>query len=93
MGKKATHFNQAMQILQELKKEYPSYHLCQHLSSALGGYKDLWGVADKEMLFALQKYKTELEFNIASDDEVNEIMKDAQNLDVLFEEEEEEDGY
>lgn len=89
MGKKATHFNQIIQMLQELKKEHPGYHLCQHLSSALGGYKDLWGVPDKEMLFALQKYKTELEFNIAPDDEVNDIIKDAQNLDVLFSEEDE----
>jgi hypothetical protein len=89
MGKKATHFNQIIHLLQELKKEYPSYHLSQHLASALGDYKDLWGIADKEMLFALTKYKAELEFNIASDQEVDQIMRDAQNLDKLLHEEEE----
>lgn len=90
MGKKATHFSQIIHLLQELKKEYPGYHLGQHLSSALGDYGDLWGVADKELLFALEKYKTELEFNVVSDEEVDKIMKDAQNLDKLLHEEEEE---
>lgn len=92
MGKKATPYSQAVQLLQDLKKEYPNYTLGQHLSTALGDYGDIWGITDKEMFFALEKYKTELEFNIVSDEEVDQIMKDAQNLDTLFKEEEE-DGY
>ena len=93
MGKKVTHFGQIIHLLQELKKEHPGYHLGQHLSTALGDYGDLWGMTDKEMLFALEKYKAELEFNTVSDEEVDRIMKDAQNLDKLFQEEEGEDGY
>lgn len=89
MGKKTTPYNQIVQVLHDLKKEYPNYTLGQHISTALGGYKDLWGLTDREILFALEKYKAELEFNLASDDEIDQIVKDAQNLDTLFKEEEE----
>ena len=89
MGKKATPYNQAVQILHYLKKEYPTYTLGQHISTALGEYKDAWGISDKEFLFALEKYRTEMEMNIVSDAEIDRIVKDAQNLDKLFQEEEE----
>lgn len=89
MGKKATPYNQAVQILHDLKKEYPAHYLCQHIATALGDYKDIWMVSDKEFLFALEKYKSEMELNIVSDSEVDKIVKDAQNLDILFQDEEE----
>lgn len=89
MGKKVSEYNQILKILVELKSLYPTYSLGQHISSAFSDYGDLWGITDKEFLFALDKYKTELEFNVVSDDEVDKIMKDAQNLDKLFKEEDE----
>lgn len=88
MGKKTTYYSQALHILQELKKQYPGHTLGQHISTALGE-QDLWNTTDKDFLYALEKYKVELEFNIASDNEVDRIMKEAQNLDKLFQEEEE----
>lgn len=62
----------------------------RHLSTALDG-SDLWGVSDKELLFALQKYEIELNMDIdrMDDDEIEEIIKDGMNLErTLFEEEE-----
>jgi hypothetical protein len=58
----------------------------------LDGYDDIWGVSDKEFLFALEKY--ELELNMDSphidEEEIEEIIKDGMNLErTLFEEEEE----
>lgn len=91
MGKKATPYNQAVQILHDLKKEYPAYTLGQHISTALGDYGDIWGITDKEFVFALEKYRAEMEMNIVSDSEVDKIIKDAENLDILFRNEEEED--
>jgi len=91
MGKKTTPYGQAVQILQSLKKEYPDYTLGQHISTALGDYGDIWGLTDKEFLFALEKYKAEMEMNIVSDAEVDRIVRDAQNLDKLFQEEEDYD--
>jgi len=90
MGRK-TEYGQIVQLLIELKDDYPSYSLGQHLSTALGDYGDLWGVSDKEIAFALEKYKTELECNTVSDEEVDKIVKDAENLDKLFQEEEDYD--
>jgi len=92
MGKKTTPYNQAIHLLQELKKEYPHNTLGQHMASALADYGNIWGMTDKEFLFALEKYRTEMELNIVSDAEVDKIVKDAQNLDTLFQEEED-DGY
>lgn len=89
MGKRATPYNQAVQILHDLKKEYPNYSLGQHIATALEAYGDIWGITDKEFVFALEKYRTELELNIVSDAEVDKIVRDAQNLDTLFQEEEE----
>ena len=93
MGKKIIEYNNALKILTELKVKYPTYTMGQHIATALGDYGDLWSVTDKEFVFALEKYRTELEFNIVSDQEVDRIVKDAQNLDTLFKEEEDEDVY
>jgi hypothetical protein len=63
----------------------------RHISTALDEYSDVWGVSDKEFLYAIQKY--EIELNIdgphIDDEEIEEIIKDGMNLDSMFEEEEE----
>jgi hypothetical protein len=62
----------------------------QHIATAMDG-SDLWGVTDKEMLFALQKYEASLDMDIDhNEEEIEEIIKDGMNLErTLFEEEEE----
>ncbi len=84
MSKKPTAYNQALHILQDLKKSYPSYTMGQHISTALADYGDAWGMTDKEFTFALEKYQSELEYNIVSETEVDKIVRDAQDLDKLF---------
>jgi hypothetical protein len=62
----------------------------RHISTALDEYTDVWGVNDREFLYAIQKY--EIELNIdgphIDDEEIEEIIKDGMNLDSIFEEEE-----
>jgi hypothetical protein len=62
----------------------------RHISTALDEYTDVWGVSDREFLYAIQKY--EIELNIdgphIDDEEIEEIIKDGMNLDNIFEEEE-----
>jgi len=62
----------------------------RHISTALDEYSDVWGVSDREFLYAIQKY--EIELNIdgphIDDEEIEEIIKDGMNLDSMFEEEE-----
>lgn len=79
-------------MLENLHKAHPTYNIGRHISTALDGYDDVWGVTDKEFLFALEKY--ELELNMDTDhidqEEIDKIIKDGMNLErTLFEEEEE----
>jgi hypothetical protein len=93
MKRKLTDYNQAIQLFVELKKLYPTYTLGQHIATALSDYGDAWGISDKELVFALEKYRAELEYNIVSDIEVEKIVKDAQDLNKLMKDEEGEDDY
>lgn len=102
MGKKTTEYAQVIKLLTDLKKEYPNCRLGQHLYLALEEYKlpnGLWNISDKEFLFALEKHQvTTLQHNpvnprqhwdvLPSDEEIDIIIKDAQNLDTIFEDEE-----
>ena len=87
MGKKATEYNSILRVLSELHMNHPNRSLGQHLTMILADYKDLWHVSNKELLFATEKYQAELEFNIASPEDVDKVIKDAQDLTKLFEEE------
>ena len=86
------HYRQIIHVLERLHKAHPTYNIGRHISTALDGYDDVWGVSDKEFLFALEKY--ELELNMDTDhidqEEIDKIIKDGMNLErTLFEEEEE----
>jgi hypothetical protein len=79
-------------VLESLYKAHPTYNIGRHISTALDGYDDIWGVTDKEFLFALEKYELELNMDVdhIDQEEIEEIIKDGMNLErTLFEEEEE----
>ncbi len=79
-------------MLESLHKAHPTYNIGRHISTALDGYDDIWGVTDKEFLFALEKYELELNMDVdhIDQEEIDEIIKDGMNLErTLFEEEEE----
>lgn len=94
MKKRAnSEYKSVIDLLMELHKAHPSYSVSRHIATALDGYRDVWGVSDKELLFALQKYKTELELlnvhtPIASDEEVDKIIKEGMSLHTLLDEDE-----
>ena len=88
--KTPNYYRQIIQTLVRLQKAYPTYNMGRHISTALDEYSDVWGVSDREFLYAIQKY--EIELNIdgphIDDEEIEEIIKDGMNLDNIFEEEE-----
>jgi len=90
MAKQPNYYRQIIQTLIRLQKAYPTYNMGRHISTALDEYTDVWGVNDREFLYAIQKY--EIELNIdgphIDDEEIEEIIKDGMNLDSIFEEEE-----
>jgi len=77
------YYKQVINLLAELHKEHPSYGLARHISTATADYGDIWSMTDKELLFALEKYKTEIDMDsdfTVSDEYVNKIIKDSENL-------------
>jgi len=88
------HYNQVISILQELHKAFPTYNMGRHLATALSDYGDIWGITDKELAFALSKYKSEIEMDVPHTDEseLEKIIKEGMDLDNILKEEEEEDG-
>ena len=83
------YYGEALKILRELNKHYPSYNMGRHLSTALDEYGDIWGLTDKELVFALNKYKTQLELDtphLVGEEELAEIIRDGMNLTLLKDE-------
>ena len=89
MSRKPTDFSQIITLLNELHKSFPKYNIGRHISTALDG-SDLWGVSDKQLLAALQKYREEREIDspYTNERELDAIINDGMNLDHLFDEDE-----
>jgi hypothetical protein len=82
------YYSQIIATLNELHKSFPTYNLGKHLSTALDGHGDVWGMSDKELLYVLNKYKVEMELDSphnSSDEEIEEIIKGGLDLDYLME--------
>jgi hypothetical protein len=88
-----TPYQQALKILEDLQKAFPTYNLGRHLSTALYEYKDMWGMTDREMVYALSKYKAELMQDIhhLDDTEIDKIIKEGMNLDTILDDDEDND--
>ena len=93
--KKPNYYNQVIHLLQQLHIAYPDYNMGKHLATALDGYGDIWGLTDKEILFALEKYKAELDLDVPHTDEkeLDQIIKDAMNLEDILKEEDNGEDY
>lgn len=93
MTKKPNYYNKVLHILQELHTAYPQYNMGKHLATVLDECGNIWGVTDKELAYALIKYKGQLEMDVRhmDDSEIEDIIQDGLNLDKLFKEEEDGD--
>lgn len=91
--RKASYYSQILTILQQLHAAYPNYNMGRHLATALDDYGDIWGLTDKEVLFALEKYKSQLELDVPHTDEneLDQIIKDGMNLDDILKDQDGED--
>jgi hypothetical protein len=61
----------------------------RHIATALDGYPDVWGLTDREFLFALNKYIIELDMDVLHDENVDLIIKEGLDLNHILDEEEE----
>jgi hypothetical protein len=80
MAKKKSEYSEIIDVLRELKVLHPSYSMGRHIATALDDCGDVWGMRDKELLFSLEKYKSELDMNIVSDDALDNIVNEGMNL-------------
>lgn len=88
---KLDYYKQTIEILQELKAQYPSYSLGKHISTALDEYGDIWGLSDKEINFAFTKYKAQMQMDVpheTDEEELQRILKDGMNLSLDMEDDE-----
>lgn len=85
---------EVLKELKELSDLFPGQTLSMHIGIALSDYPDISVISDKEFKFALEKYKVQKEIdadhNILTDRELDKIFEDAQNLDRIFQDEEDE---
>jgi hypothetical protein len=65
----------------------------RHIATALDEYGDVWGLSDREILFALEKYKSELDMDVPHTDEseIDQIIKEGMNLENILKEDDGED--
>lgn len=93
--RKPNYYSQIVQLLQQLYEAYPTYNMGRHIATALDGYGDVWGLTDKEILFALDKYKSELELDVphTDDKELDDIIRDGMNLENILKEEDNGEDY
>jgi len=92
MGKPNDYYR-VLALLQQLHISYPNYNMGRHIATALDEYGDVWGLSDKEILFALEKYKAELDMDIPHTDEseIDQIIKEGMDLENILKEQDGED--
>ena len=84
------YFKESLTLIEQLHKEYPSFSIGRHISTAMADYGDTWNMTNKEFFHALEKYAMELTLNTSHtthEQYVKNIVKDALNLDEMEEEE------
>jgi len=88
---KPNHYEKILEVLKELKDIFPTYNIGRHIETALDGYKDVWGMTDKEMHWALIKYKAQITMDVPHPDEseIDRIIKDGMRLHTILYEDEE----
>jgi len=81
---KPNYYKQILEVLIELKTAYPDYSLGQHISTIIDDYHDVWGITDKEFLFAVTKYRAQMELievpQETNEKELQRIYNEGMNL-------------
>lgn len=84
-------FQHILTKLEQLHKGHSTYSFGQIISTTFSEYGDIWGITNKEALFALEKYEAELELDedrIASPEYMDKLPKDVENFDHILDPEE-----
>jgi hypothetical protein len=67
-----------MRVLRELKREHPDLEISKHYLLATDN--NSFTLTDKELYYALNKYKTELDMNTLSTQDMEKVISDTEDL-------------
>jgi hypothetical protein len=95
MGRKPNNYKGVIKVLEELHTLYPDLNMGRHIATVIEDYGDIWGISDKELLFAFEKYKATLELDApyTEDKDLEKIIEDAKDFTHILDEEDNEDIY
>ena len=93
MSRRPSDFSKLITILTDLHRGYPNYNVGRHLATVLADYGDIWGMTDKELVFAIEKYKLQLDMDVPNSEDIDEIIRQGMNLDSILKEEDNGEEY
>jgi hypothetical protein len=95
MGRQPNDYYRVLGLLQQLHTSYPNYNMGRHIATALDEYGDVWGLTDKELFFALEKYMAELDMDVPHEDEseIDRIIKDGMDLENILKDDDNGEDY
>jgi hypothetical protein len=76
--KNQVYFEKIIKILKELKKDHPDVDVSKHYSLATDDSN--FTLSDKELFYALQKHKAELDMNTLSDKDFDKVIAETEEL-------------
>lgn len=80
---KPSHYEKILGLLVELKQTHSKCTMANHLATVLED--NFWGMTDKELYTALEKYKNKLSLDKShSDQEIDIIIKQGMNLHTIL---------
>jgi hypothetical protein len=84
---KPNNYKKILKAFEELHEMYPSQTIGQHISTIMDGYKDVWGVSDKEFLLAISNYKAQLQLDVPretkGEEEIEKIVYEGLHLESI----------
>lgn len=82
MKREKDYWKEFAKTFSEIHKQFPELRIGQVYSLAFSEYRDTFHTSDREMCYALNKHKTELELNVqdvAPEEYIDKIIEDANN--------------
>lgn len=82
-----------VKTLDKLVNDYPNQELSLHLGMMFADYPSIDALSDTQLLHIIEKYKCEKEMDYQQPSDIDEIVKDAMDLDHILDEDGDDEEY
>ncbi len=89
MKNQVDYFDKAIRAFRDLKRDHPDVELSKHYLLATDS--NTFPLSDKELYYALMKHKSELDMNTLSDDDLQRVIEETEDLFTEIEPDEEDE--